>query len=321
MNADMHWISDEVAQALAGGRGVVALESTLIAHGLPWPDNLETARRSEAEVREAGAVPATIAVLGGQIRVGLDGVELERISRSDSFLKAGRRDLAAAVARGHDAATTISATLWVAGRAGLGVMATGGLGGVHRGASTSFDISTDLDELARADGMAVVCSGVKSILDVPATLDALETRGVAVVGYRTATFPAFTTASSGLPLDARVESPAEAAALVRAHRALGLPGAVVIARPVDAEDALDRDAMEAALAEALDLARARGIAGKAITPFLLDHLRHATGGRSLRANRSLIVANARLAGELAAGLAGEVGHGRGDAGSGPTHHP
>jgi len=289
---------------LARGLGVVALESTLIAHGLPWPENLESARGSEAAVRRAGGVPATVAVIGGRIRVGLVDEEVERIARSDHFLKASRRDLSAAVARGSDAATTVSATLWIARAAGLGVLATGGLGGVHRGASTTFDVSTDLDELARADGLAVVCSGVKSILDVPATLDALETRGVAVVGYRTDTFPAFTTASSGLPLEARADSPAEAAALIRAHRALGLPGAVVLAQPVADDDALDRDVMEIALAEALELARARGIAGKAVTPFLLDHLRQATGGKSLRANRSLILANARLAGEVAVALTG-----------------
>ncbi len=309
MGADMQVISREVSEALAGGRGVVALESTLIAHGLPWPDNIETARRSEAAVRESGSVPATIAVVGGRVRVGLSDDELERAARSGRYLKASRRDLSAAVAGGLDAATTVSATLWIARAAGLGVLATGGLGGVHRGASTTFDISADLDELARADGMAVVCSGVKSILDVPATLDALETRGVAVVGYRTDTFPAFTTASSGLALEARVDDPVGAADLVRVHRAMGLPGAVVIARPVDDADAIDRDEMEAALAEALDLARTRGIAGKAVTPFLLDHLRHATGGRSLHANRSLIVANAGLAGQLAATLAGGQGPG------------
>ena len=232
MIPDRFSIAPGVAAALASGRGVVALESTLIAHGLPWPDNLETARRSEAAVREAGAEPATIAVLGGTIRVGLDDAELEGLARSDRFLKASRRDLGSAVARNLDAATTVSATLWIARRAGLGVLATGGLGGVHRGASTTFDISADLDELAEGDGMAVICSGVKSILDVPATLDALETRGVAVVGYRTDTFPAFTSESSGLPLETRVETPAEAAAIVRAHRTLGLPGALIIAQPV-----------------------------------------------------------------------------------------
>lgn len=299
----MHVILPEVARALIERRGVVALESTLIAHGLPWPENLETARASEAAVREAGSVPATIAVIGGAVRIGLVDFELEQMARSDRFLKASRRDLSNAVARNLDAATTVSASLWIARKAGLSVLATGGLGGVHRGASTTFDISTDLDELARADGMAVVCSGVKSILDVPATLDALETRGVAVVGYRTDTFPAFTTASSGLPMETRVETPAEAAHLIRVHRDLGLPGAVVIAQPVPAEDALDQTLMEAALVSALEQARARGIMGKAVTPFLLDQLRQATGGRSLVANRALIVANARLAGEVASAMA------------------
>jgi pseudouridine-5'-phosphate glycosidase len=299
----MHELLPEVTEALAEGRGVVALESTLIAHGLPWPVNLETALAAEAAVRQAGAVPATIAVLQGTIRVGLLEAEIERMAQSRTFLKASRRDLSAAVSGGLDASTTVAATLWVARRLGVGVMATGGLGGVHRGASVSFDISTDLDELARADGVAVVCSGVKSVLDVPATLDALETRGVAVVGYQTDTFPAFTTASSGLPLDTRVESPEDAASLIAAHRQLGLPGAVVVAHPVDAASALDRDEMEQALTEALAQAHERNITGKAVTPFLLDELRRATGGRSLVANRSLIVANAGLAGEIAAALA------------------
>ena len=264
--------SAEVGEARAGGRPVVALESTLIAQGLPWPDNLETARGAEEAVRRAGATPATIAVLRGVIRVGLSGEELERVARSGTFLKASRRDLAAAVARGLDAATTVSATLWIARRRGIGVMATGGLGGVHRDAATTFDVSTDLDELARADGVVVTCSGVKSILDVPATLEVLETRGVAVVGYRTDEFPAFLTRSSGLPLDVRVESPGEVAALTRAHRSLGLPGAIVLAQPVPEPEALDRDAMEAALA-ALAEAHAQQVTGKAITPFLLDRIR------------------------------------------------
>ena len=282
----------------------VALESTLIAHGLPWPDNLETARASEEAVRGAGAEPATIAVLGGSIRVGLTPEELEELARlpAGSILKAGRRDLAWAVARGRDAATTVGATLWVARRQGIGVMATGGLGGVHRGAERTFDVSADLDELARGDGALVVCSGVKSILDVPATLEVLETRGVLVVGYGTDEFPAFTTISSGLPVEARVDSPAEAAELIRTHRRLGLPGAIVLAQPPPADLALSRDEMESALGGALRLADERGIVGKAITPFLLDAIREATGGRSLAANKALIVANARLAGEVAAAL-------------------
>jgi pseudouridine-5'-phosphate glycosidase len=300
---EMTRIADEVREALAEGRGVVALESTLIAQGLPWPENIETARQAEDAVRSAGAVPATIAVVGGRFHIGLAAEELERVAHLGSFVKAGRRDLAVALARGLDVATTVSATLWIARRAGLSVMATGGLGGVHRDAAVTFDISTDLDELARADGMLVVCSGFKSILDLPATLDALETRGVPVAGYRTDELPAFTTRSSGLPLETRVDSPDETAALVRAHRVIGLPGAVVLAQPVPEAEALDRETMETALAEATAEARREHIAGKALTPFLLDRIRRATGGRSLRANRSLIVANARLAGEVAAALA------------------
>jgi pseudouridine-5'-phosphate glycosidase len=303
-----------VAGALAAGAAVVALESTLIAHGLPWPENLAAARAAEAEVRRAGAVPATIAVCEGVIRVGLDDAGLETIAESvqalaqaqardaRAFLKASRRDLGAVVAQGQNAATTVSATLWIARSQGIGVLATGGLGGVHRGAAHTFDISTDLDELARGDGMLVVCSGFKSILDLPATLEALETRGVPVVGYQTDTLPAFTTRTSGLPLELRAETPAQAAALVRAHRALGLPGAVVLAQPVAAADALDGAAMEAALAAALAEAEARGIAGKAVTPFLLDQIARATAGRSLQANRALIAANARLAAEVAVAL-------------------
>lgn len=296
-------VAPEVAAARDAGRAVVALESTLIAHGLPWPENLETAREAEAAVRDSGAAPATIAVLGGRVRVGLGPSDLERLARPGRFAKAGRRDLGPAVALGREAATTVSATLHLARLAGLGVMATGGLGGVHRGASQSFDVSADLDELARADGHLVVCSGVKSILDVAATLEVLETRGVPVVGYRTSDFPAFTTEQSGQPLEWRVETPSEAAAVVRAHRALHLPGAVVLARPVASSLAIAAEAMESALAGALAEAAARGVVGKAITPFLLDAVRRATGGRSLAANRALIVANARLAAEVAVELA------------------
>jgi pseudouridine-5'-phosphate glycosidase len=297
-------VRPEVQAALRGGRAVVALESTLIAQGLPWPENLATARASEDAVRRAGAVPATVAVLAGEVHVGLTGDELERMARGPGgFLKASRRDLSWAVAQRLDAATTVSATLWLARKAGIGVMATGGLGGVHRGAAETFDVSNDLDELARADGALVVCSGVKSILDVPATLEVLETRGVAVVGFGTDEFPAFTTRSSGLKLGARVDAPEDAAAVVASHRALNLPGAVVLVQPVSEAVALDRGAMESALAVASAEARAGGISGKAITPFLLDRLREATGGRSLAANTALIVANAALAGATAAALA------------------
>jgi pseudouridine-5'-phosphate glycosidase len=220
-------------------------------------------------------------------------------------VKANRRDLAAVVAGRGCAATTVSATLWIAGRFGPRppVMATGGLGGVHRDAAASFDISTDLDELARADGALVVCSGMKSILDVPATLESLETRGVLVVGYRTDELPGFLTRSAGLRLEHRVDSPAEAAELVRVHRRLGLPGAVVLAQPVPEPEAMDPDPLRRALDRALDDARRRGVSGKPLTPFLLESIRDATGGASLRANCALLVANARLAAEVAVELA------------------
>jgi pseudouridine-5'-phosphate glycosidase len=302
----------------------VVLESTVIAHGLPWPSNLETAVAMETAVRERGGVPATIAIIDGVIRIGLSTADIEQVAvsaaglepgadadpgaggddRRTPFAKANRRDLGLHLSRGGCAATTVSATLWLARRFGVDpcIMATGGLGGVHRGAGESFDVSTDLDELARSDGAMVVCSGAKSILDLPATLEALESRGIAVVGHRTGEFAAFTTVSSGLRLEHRVESAAEAAAVLRAHRQLGVPGALVLANPAPVADAIDRDVMESALERALKEARRLGIAGKAITPFLLDEIRRATGGRSLRANQALLVANARLASEVAVAL-------------------
>jgi len=325
MTAERIALTSEVSATLATGRPIVALESTVIAQGLPWPENLETARAAEAAVRGGGAVPATIAVLDGTIRIGLTDSELVSVARivattaadvgpelpeegrgpaRHRLKKANRRDLAAIMAQGHSAATTVSATLWIARRFGLGpgVMATGGLGGVHRQAATSFDISTDLDELARADGALVVCSGLKSILDLPATLETLETRGVLVVGYRTDELPGFLARSSGLPLEHRVDSPDEAAALVRIHRDLGLPGAIVLAQPVPEAEALDRDLVETALEAALNEATIQRISGKPLTPFLLDSIRQATLGRGLRANCALLIANARLAAEIAAAL-------------------
>ena len=323
----------KAAQAVIGGavarRGpTVALESTVIAHGLPWPANLETARAAEEAVRAAGAEPATIAIIDGVIRIGLTDQQVIAMARdaatemradtggptardaaltpvtSRAWAKANRRDLAAIVAAGGCAATTVSATLFLARRYGLepGVMATGGLGGVHRDASASFDVSTDLDELARADGALVVCSGMKSILDLPATLESLETRGVLVVGYRTSELPGFLSRSSGLPLEHRVESPADAAELVLAHRALGLPGALVLAQPVPDAEAMDPEPLRDALDQALADAHRRGIAGKPLTPFLLEAIRQATQGRSLIANCALLVANARLAAEVAVEL-------------------
>ena len=300
-------VTPEVAEAIDGGRPVVALESTLIAHGLPWPSNLETAMAAERAVREGGAVPATIAVLGGRVRVGLGPAELERLAGSTQVLKAGRRDLSAAVAGGVDAATTVSATLWVARRVGIEVFGTGGLGGVHRGAGSSFDVSNDLDELARADGAAVVCSGAKTLLDLPATLEALETRGVPVVGYRTDTLPGFTCRTTGLPLEHRADDPAAAARIVAAHRTLGLPGAVVIAQAVPEADEADSAAIEAAISNALAEAARLGVAGKGLSPFLLARVHERSVGESLRANVALIVANAGLAGRIATALAAADG--------------
>ncbi len=302
----------------------VFLESTVIAQGLPWPENLETALAMEAAVRESGAIPATIGVLDGVVRIGLTAAEVELVARSAAisesavqatvagpqepgpqrFTKANRRDISAVLAQRGSAATTVSATLWLAQRLGAKpcVLATGGLGGVHRGASETFDISTDLDELARSDGSVVVCSGFKSILDLGATLEALETRGVPILGYRTSELPAFFTMSSGLPLESRVETPEAAAAVVRTHRGLGLPGAIVLANPVPAGDAIDRELVEQVLASALVNAGRQGVTGKAITPFLLAAIREATAGKSLLANRSLLVSNARLAAEVAVAL-------------------
>ena len=292
-------VHPEVAGALRAGRAVVALESTLIAHGLPAPDNLRVAREAEAAVRAAGAVPATIAVVGGEVRVGLDDAALEAIALGDGVVKAGVRDLAPAVARGADAATTVASTAHLSTRAGIAVFATGGLGGVHRGARESFDESADLTTLAQT-GVVVVCAGAKSILDVAATLERLETLNVTVVGYRTDAFPGFYLADSGHPVPWRVESPEEVAALMRARDALGLGGrAIVVANPLPADEQLDPALHDRVLRESLDAAAAAGIAGRDVTPFLLERFHRETGGASLRANVRLVVRNAELAGRIA----------------------
>jgi pseudouridine-5'-phosphate glycosidase len=288
----------EIEAALADRRPVVALESTLIAHGLPWPVNLDTARAAEEAVRAAGAVPATIAVLAGRPTIGLTPAQLERLGREGNVRKAGRRDLAAAVAQKADAATTVSATMALAHRAGIAVFATGGIGGVHRG--SPWDVSADLLELARTP-VLVVCAGAKSILDLPATLEVLETQGVPVLGYRTDTFPAFYLTSSGLPVSARVESAEEAAEVAARHWQLGGAG-LALACPLPPEAALQEQEFAGALRRAEELAEQSGVRGPALTPFLLARVAELTEGRSLRANQVLIVANARLAGEVAAAL-------------------
>jgi pseudouridine-5'-phosphate glycosidase len=291
-------VRPHVAAALVGRRPVVALESTLVAHGLPWPVNLETARAAERLVLENDAVPATVAVWHGICTVGLSEEEIEHLARAGGVRKAGARDLAAAVVQGACAATTVSATMRLAHLAGIRVFATGGIGGVHP--HPPFDVSADLVELARTP-VAVVCAGAKSILDLPATLEVLETQGVPVVGYQTGEFPAFYLRGSGLAVPARVDSPTEAAALLRCHWELGGAG-VVLARPVPEEAALQREEFATALALAEQQARSGGVSGPALTPFLLARLAELTGGRTLSANRELILANARLAAQTARAL-------------------
>jgi pseudouridine-5'-phosphate glycosidase len=291
-------IHPDISAALAEGRPVVALESTLIAHGLPWPTNLETARQAEAAVRAEGAVPATVAVWQGRPIIGLDAEQLEQLARQADVRKASTRDLAAAIVQKAFAATTVAATMVLARRAGLRVFATGGIGGVHPVAAAGFDISADVLELARTP-VAVVCAGAKGILDLAATLEMLETMSVPVVGYGTDEFPAFLLASSGLPVSARVDSPAEAAALCAAHWELGGAG-IVLAQPLPSETALQPEDFHKALVRAEREARAEDVRGPALTPFLLARLAELTDGRTLRANQALIVANARLAARIAA---------------------
>ena len=289
----------EVQAALAAGAPVVALESTLIAHGMPWPHNLETGRRLEAEVRRHGAVPATIAVLGGRLKVGLSAAELEGLARGGARVaKASRRDLALLVATGADGATTVAATMIVAALAGIKVFATGGIGGVHRGAERSFDISADLLELAQTP-VAVVCAGAKSILDLALTLEVLETHGVPVIGYRCSSLPAFYVRDSGHALAQRLDQPEALALAMHAHWQLGLKGGLVIANPIPAQHEMPRERIDAAIDRALAEAAAQGIQGKASTPFLLARVADLTGGDSLAANIALVLNNAALAAQVA----------------------
>ncbi|MET0626734.1 MAG: pseudouridine-5'-phosphate glycosidase [Pyrinomonadaceae bacterium] len=292
-------LSEEVEAALGEGRAVVALESTVISHGLPRPQNLETARRLEQAVREGGAVPATVAVLGGRLRVGLDAAQLARLAEAEGVRKVSRRDLAIAVARGEDGATTVAGTLWIASRAGLRVFATGGIGGVHRGQLP--DVSADLPELARTP-VTVVCSGAKSVLDLPATREWLETHGVTVVGYGCDEMPAFYTRRSGLAADVRADTPEEVARVVRARDRLGLEAALVVAVPVPEGFEVGEDVMEESLSEAMSVAASRGVTGRELTPFLLAHMGRRSGGATLRANLALLENNARVAADIAVSL-------------------
>lgn len=293
-------IAWEVREALAAGQAVVALESTVIAHGLPWPENLALARALEGEVREAGAIPATIALREGVLRIGLTDEELTWLAtEGGSIPKVSRRDLPVALARGASGATTVAATMLAAHLAGIRVMGTGGLGGVHRGHHT--DVSADLPELARTP-VLVVCSGAKAILDLPATLEWLETWGIPVIGYGTDRFPAFWCRDSGLPLEARVDSPDEAAAVFRQLRETGLGTGMLICVPCPEEEAMGRDDMETVITAAIEAADREGVTGKGVTPWLLRRVADQTGGRSVRANLALLKQNARVAAMVAVAL-------------------
>lgn len=295
-------LAPEVADALATGRPVVALESTIVTHGLPRPRNLELAREVEQAVREGGALPATIAMVAGEVRVGLDDDTLAEVAQREDVAKCSVRDLAPLAARGGWGGTTVAATAHLADRAGIRLFATGGLGGVHRGARESWDESADLTALA-ATGIVVVCAGVKSILDVGATLERFETLGVTVLGYRSDRFPGFYLSDSGHPVPWRVESPGEVAAVATARAELGTEeSAIVVGNPLPPDEQLDPALHDRALADGLAAAEQAGVAGKDVTPFLLDFLARETGGESLEANVRLVLNNARLAAGIAVAL-------------------
>lgn len=293
-------ISDEVSDAQSEGRPIVALESTIIAHGMPFPENFETGRDLETIIRNQGAVPATIAVFDGKMCVGLSNEQLHRLA-TEKCMKLSRRDLPFALAQKNNGATTVAATMIGAALAGIRVFATGGIGGVHRGAETSFDISADLTELAQTP-VAVVCAGAKSMLDLPKTMEYLETQGVPVIGYRTNEFPAFYTQKSGLLLEMSAQSPDEVAAVLKAQWQLGYPGGAIIANPIDAAHAIPHEEIEKFIGEALTECEGLNIRGKAVTPFLLKRVSELTSGRSLIANKALVRSNARLAAQVAAAL-------------------
>ena len=295
-------LSPEVAEAMAAGRPVVALESTIISHGMPYPQNVETALAVEDIIRQNGAVPATVAVIGGRLKAGLRREEIEHLGRQGQAIpKASRRDLPVLIARGSDGATTVTTTMMIAHLAGIRVFATGGIGGVHRGAETSMDISADLEELAHTPVM-VICAGAKSILDLGLTLEYLETHGVPVLGYGTEELPAFYTRRSGFGVDYRVDSPEELAAVFRAQRELGYPGGLLVTNPIPEEYSMDKAVIDDAIETALGEAAAQGVHGKAVTPFLLAKVKELTGGDSLDSNIQLVFNNARLAARTAAAL-------------------
>ena len=296
-------ISPEVKAALEAGKPVVALESTIISHGMPYPKNVETALLVEQTLRDNGAVPATIAVIGGRLKAGLSKEEIEYLGKTGrGVAKASRRDLPALVARGADGATTVTTTMIIAHMAGIQVFATGGIGGVHRGAEITMDISADLEELAQTPVM-VVCAGAKSILDLGLTLEDLETKGVPVIGYGTEELPAFYTRKSGFGVDYRVDSPEELAAMFAAQRDLGYKGGMLVTNPIPEEYAMPKDVIDAAIEQALRECKEQGVHGKETTPFLLARVVELTGGDSLESNIQLVLNNARVAARTAASLA------------------
>ena len=295
-------IAPEVAAALAEGKPVVALESTIISHGMPYPQNVETALAVEKIVRDNGAVPATIAIIGGRLKAGLTPEEIEYFGKKGpEIAKASRRDLPVLIAKGQDGACTVTTTMMIAHMAGISVFATGGIGGVHRGAETTMDISADLEELGQTPVM-VICAGAKSILDLGLTLEYLETKGVPVIGYGTDELPAFYTRKSGFGVDYRLDTPAELAAAFHAQRAMDLKGGMLVTNPIPEEYSMDADVINAAIDQAVADCKAQGIHGKATTPFLLARIKDITGGDSLDSNIQLVFNNARVAAKTAAEL-------------------
>ena len=296
-------VNPAVAQALAEGKPVVALESTIISHGMPYPQNVETALKVEEIIRQNGAVPATIAILGGRLKAGLSPAEIEYLGKQgQKVTKASRRDLSVLVAQGADGATTVATTMMIAHMAGIQLFATGGIGGVHRGAETTMDISADLEELGQTDVM-VVCAGAKAILDLKLTLEYLETKGVPVLGYQTQELPAFYTRTSGLKVDYQVDSPEMLAKILKTQHDLGLHGGILVTNPIPEQYSMDADAINAVIDQAIAEAQEKGIHGKETTPFLLAKVKEITGGDSLEANIQLVFNNAKLAAQTAAAYA------------------
>lgn len=297
-------ISEEIQNSIKGNGPVVALESTIISHGMPFPQNLETALEVESIIRKEGAIPATIAVVEGRIKIGLSNLELEQFAQGTKTVKVSSRDLPLAISQKQDGGTTVAATMICARMAGISIFVTGGIGGVHRGSEKTMDISGDLMELARTN-VAVVCAGIKSILDIPRTLEYLETQGVPVIGYRTYEFPAFYTTTSGYSVQSRINTAEEIARCMKVKWELGLEGGMVIANPVLREDAMDEEVIEEAITKSLKEASEKGIDGKAVTPFLLERISQLTDGESLKTNIALVCNNALVGAKIASAYGNE----------------